>query len=176
MTAEKENFSVVDRPKEAAETPVDEKDILHALLTDKVIERTVETNRGAFKIRYPSGKDRLKIDQYRALRRRGIPAVCFDDVANANNNIWSTLDVAVVDGPAWYKEIRKNNPSWSWEEEPDEKLIMQLYDMASSFRIDIAKRIDESRLGKPVAENAVPKPPAPVGDGAFSGLANGQPD
>jgi hypothetical protein len=174
-TAEKD-FSIVDRPKEIAEKPVKEEDILYALLTDKAIEKLVKTDRGTFTVRYPAGKDRLKIDQYRALRRRGIPAMCFDDVANTNNNIWSTLDVAIVDGPEWYKEIRKNNPAWSWEEEPDEKLVMQLFDMVSSFRMDIAKRIDESRFGKPLEEYPISELPASMGDGAFSGLANRQPD
>jgi hypothetical protein len=166
-------ISIIDRPPESAsDKSAKEQDILDALLSDKAIQKDVKTSRGYFTIRYPSGKDRMKIDQFRALRRHGIPAECFDDVANANNNIWSTLDVTVVDGPDWYKKIRKNNPMWSWEEGPDEELIIELYDLVSTFRSDIAEKIRNSKLGRTVEESPVGDAATPVDDGAFQGLAN----
>jgi len=172
--AQEENLNIIDRPPEEGgdEKPVKDQDILSALVSDKVIQKSTKTGRGYFTIRYPSGKDRLKIDQYRALRRRGVPAECFDDVANTNNNIWSTLDVAVVDGPDWYKNIRKNNPAWSWEEGPDEELIMELYDAVSTFRADIASKIHNSKFGKATESSAVPGTSEAMGNGAFSGLTN----
>lgn len=167
-------FSIIDRPiEDAGEKQDKERDILESLLLNKVIQKTVKTSRGYFTIRYPSGKDRLKIDQFRALRRHGIPAECFDDVANTNNNIWSTLDVAVVDGPDWYNKIRKDNPMWSWEGGPDEELIIELYDLVSTFRTDITERIRNSKLGRTVEESPVADAAAPVDNGAFQGLANG---
>jgi hypothetical protein len=168
------DFEIVDRPPEVeTDKPMKEQDILEAMLSDKAIQKIAKTSRGYFTIRYPSGKDRLKIDQFRALRRHGIPAECFDDVANTNNNIWSTLDVTVVDGPDWYKKIRQNNPMWSWEEGPDEELIIELYDLVSTFRADITEKIRKSKFGRTVEESPVSDDSAPMGDGTFSGLANG---
>jgi len=168
------DITIIDRPQEdAADKQAKNVDILDSLLSDKVIQKSVKTSRGYFTIRYPSGKDRLKIDQFRALRRHGIPAECFDDVANTNNNIWSTLDVAVVDGPDWYKKIRENNPVWSWEEGPDEELILELYNLVCTFRGEITEKIRKSEFGRIAERSSVPDAATPVGNGAFSGLTNG---
>jgi hypothetical protein len=168
------DISIIDRPvEEAGEKQDKERDILESLLLNKVIQKPVKTSRGYFTLRYPSGKDRLKIDKLRALRRHGIPAECFDDVANANNNIWSTLDVTVVDGPDWYNKIRKDNSMWSWEEGPDEELIIELYDLVSTFRTNITEKIRNSKLGRTVEEIPVADITAPVDNGAFQGLTNG---
>jgi hypothetical protein len=172
--AKSEDFEIVDRsPETEDDTVVKETDILNILLSGKAVQKTLKTSRGEFTARYPSGKDRLRIDQIRALRRRGIPAESFDDQANLNNNIWSTLDVAIVDGPDWYRKARKNNQSWSWEEGPDEELAIELYTLVISFRSEIAEKIRQSKLGRPVEKFELPADPAPVGDGTFSGLANG---
>jgi hypothetical protein len=173
-----ENLEIVDRPvdNEAEKSVRKNQDILEALLYDKVLQRNFKTSRGIFKIQYPSGKDRLKIDQYRAIRRRGLPADCFDDVANTNNNIWSTLDVAVVGGPDWYEKIRKNNPSWSWEEGPDEELVMELYNLVCTFRAEITAEIHKSKFGRTPDDGPAAGDATALGDGAFQGLTNGPPD
>jgi len=171
------DITIMDRPhEETADKQTKEMDILDALLCDKVVQKSVKTSRGYFTIRYPSGKDRLKIDQFRALRRHGIPAECFDDVANTNNNIWSTLDVTVVDGPDWYKKIRENNPVWSWEEGPDEELIVELYNLVCTFRAEITEKIRKSGFGRTAERSPVQDVATPMGDGAFSGLTNGPKD
>jgi hypothetical protein len=177
QTAKPEGFEIVDRPPEAEDDKqVREQDILQALLSGKAVQKTLETSRGDFTARFPDGNGRLRIDQLRALRRRGIPAESFDDAANANNNIWSTLDVVIVDGPEWYKKAKKNIPSWSWEDGPDEELTVELYNLVRSFRLDVAEKIKQSRLGRPVETVEYPPDTAPVGDGAFSGLAIGPQD
>jgi hypothetical protein len=174
QSAKSDDFEIVDRPPEVEDDKsVKETDILETLLSDKVLQKTVKTSRGVFTIRYPSGKDRLKIDQLRALRRHGLPAESFDDAANLNNNIWSTLDVVIVDGPDWYKKAKKKPDGWSWEEGPDEELMVELYNLVRSFRLDVTEKIKRSKLGKPVETVELPAVTAPVDDGAFSGLANG---
>ncbi|MDR1902339.1 MAG: hypothetical protein LBQ88_08685 [Treponema sp.] len=171
-----DDLIIVDHPVET-ESPVEksvrEMDIMETLLSGKAIHKNLETSRGVFTAQFPSGHDRLKIDQVRALRRRGIPAESFDDQADLNNNIWSTLDIVIVDGPDWYKKAKKNNPSWSWEEGPDEELILELYNLVRSFRLDIAEKIRQSKLGRPVEKIELTTDTAPVDDGAFSGLTNG---
>jgi hypothetical protein len=174
QTAKSDEFEIVDRPLETEDNAaIKETDILGILLSSKAVQKTLKTSRGDFIARYPSGKDRLKIDQIRALRRRGIPAESFDDQANMNNNIWSTLDVVIVDGPDWYKKIRKANSGWSWEEGPDEELAIELYSLVISFRSEVVGKIKQSKLGRPVEKFEFPADSTPVADGAFSGLANG---
>lgn len=182
MTNELE-FDIVDKPKVEAAAPekappvdagkTDGIDVLGVLLLGKAIEKKIETRRGIFTARYPSGKDRLRIDHLRALRRGGIPASTFDIGALYNNEVWSTLDVAITDGPDWFKSARDENPNWTWEECPDEEFVTELYHLVETFRGDVQKRIRESRLGE-IPGRVEPAPAsAPVGDGAFSGLAYG---
>jgi hypothetical protein len=174
QTAKPEGFEIVDRPPETEDDKsVRETDILEALLSGKAVQKTLKTSRGDFIARFPNGNDRLKIDQLRALRRQGIPSESFDDAANSNNNIWSTLDVAIVDGPDWYKKAKKKPGGWSWEDGPDEEHTVELYNLVRAFRLDIAEKIKQSKLGKPVETIESPPDTAPVGGGAFSGLANG---
>jgi hypothetical protein len=173
QTVKSDDFEIVDRPPEAEDKSAREADILESLLSGKAIQKTLKTSRGDFIARFPNGGDRLKIDQMRALRRRGIPAESFDDVANSNNNIWSTLDVVIIDGPDWYKKAQKKPGGWSWEDGPDEELTVELFNLVRSFRLDVAEKIKQSKLGKPVETIEYSPDAAPMGDGAFSGLANG---
>jgi hypothetical protein len=174
QTAKLEGFEIVDRPPETGDDKsVREADILQALLSGKAVQKTLKTSRGDFMARYPNGNDRLKIDQLRAVRRRGIPAESFDDQANMNNNIWSTLDVVIIDGPDWYKKAAKKPDGWSWEDGPDEELTIELYNLVRSFRFDIAEKIKQSKLGRPVEKIEYPPNTATVDDGTFSGLTNG---
>jgi len=174
-------FDIVEKPKEesreAEKTPKTVEtpgiDVLEVLLSGKAIERTVETKRGTYRIRYPSGRDRFKIDQRRAMRRNGIPAESFDEYANYNNLIWSTLDVVIIDGPDWFKKAKAENSGWSWEECPDEEHVVDLYRLVGTFRGEVGKRIQESRLGEAPQRSGSTPAPAPVGDGAFQGLAYG---
>ncbi|MDR2080190.1 MAG: hypothetical protein LBP74_10775 [Treponema sp.] len=172
--AKSEDFEIVDRPPEAEDDkPVRETDILQSLLSGKAVQKTLKTSRGEFVARYPNGKERLRIDQLRAVRRRGIPAESFDDQANMNNNVWSTLDVVIVDGPDWYKKARNRPEGWSWEDGPDEELTIELYNLVRSFRLDIAEKIKRSKLGRPVEKIERSPDTAPVDGGPFSGLTNG---
>jgi hypothetical protein len=174
QAAKSSDFEIVDRPPEAEDDKsAREADILESLLSGKAVQKTLKTGRGEFTARFPDGKDRLKIDQLRAVRRRGIPAESFDDAANLNNNIWSTLDVVIVDGPDWYKKAKKKPDGWSWEDGPDEELAVELYNLVRSFRLDVAEKIKRSKLGRPVEKIDISADPAPVGGGAFSGLTNG---
>lgn len=172
-------FDIVDKPREETKAkdmkPLESAgvDVLDVLLSGKAIERSVETRRGSFRLRYPSGRDRFRIDQRRAMRRSGVSSESYDEYANYNNLIWSTLDVVVIDGPDWYKKAKAGNPNWSWEECPDEEHVVELYRQAGVFRGEIGKRIQESRLGEAARGGGPALPAAPVDDGAFSGIAFG---
>ena len=170
-----DDFEIVERPAEVkseTEKPMEERDILEVLLSGKTIQKVLKTSRGDFTALYPLGRERLKMDRIRAIRRRGIPADAFDEFANYNNNVWSTLDVVIVDGPLWYKKAKKDNPSWSWEDGPDEEFLVELFDLVRSFRSDITEKIRRSNLGK-TAGTGIPAAAKPaVDDGAFSGLTN----
>jgi hypothetical protein len=177
MSEKQQDFMIVDRPSgiEQPENAGKDIDVMEVLLSGKAIQKPVQTSRGRFTILYPTGRDRLRIDQYKAIRRRGIPADAFDEYAEYNNNVWSTLDIVVIDGPDWYKLAKEKNPRWSWEEGPDEELTVELFEMVRTFRSEIAERIRKSRIGKSTGEGELPAAQTPVDDGAFSGLTNGRP-
>jgi hypothetical protein len=175
QTAKSDDFEIVDRPTGEANTEEGKhQDILEALLSGKCVEKKIETSRGKFTARYPLGRERLRIDQLKAIRRGGIPASSFDDYAEYNNNVWSTLDVLIVDGPGWYKKAKEKKPGgWSWEDEPDEEFVVELFNLVRSFRSDVAGKIRQSKHGKDVGKSGLPADTAPVDDGTFSGLTNG---
>jgi hypothetical protein len=169
-----DDFEIVDRPATGnpeTEDPLEERDIMEVLLSGKTIQKVLKTSRGDFTALYPLGRERLKMDQIRAIRRRGIPADAFDEFANDTNTVWSTLDVVIVDGPDWYKHVKKRNPSWSWEDGPDEEFVVELFNLVRSFRSDIAEKIRRSNLGKPAGTGITSAVEPAMGDGAFSGLA-----
>lgn len=142
-----------------------------AILSGQSVTESAKTARGTFLIKYPSGRDRLRMDQLRAFRRNGLPSSAFDVEGLFNNEKWSTLDVCVIDGPDWFRQAKANNQNWTWEDCPDEQLTTELYARIESFRKKVA-----GNLGGPVEapENSVgTRNPENVGDGAFSGLAYG---
>jgi hypothetical protein len=174
--SENQDFMIVDRPSGVEQTEAgNDIDVMAVLLSGKAIQKPVQTSRGRFTILYPTGRDRSRIDRCKAIRRGGIPADAFDEYAEYNNNVWSTLDIVVVDGPDWYKQAKEKNPRWTWEEAPDEELIVELFDKARAFRAEVAERIRGSRMGKAAGESELPAAQAPVDDGAFSDIAYGRP-
>jgi hypothetical protein len=179
QTVKSDDFEIVDRPTAAVNTESEGKpqDIMEALLSGKAIEKKIETSRGKFTARYPMGRERLRIDQLKAVRRGGIPASSFDEYAEFNNNVYSTLDVVIVDGPDWYLKAKTKNPEgWSWEEVPDEHFIVELFNLVRSFRTDVANAVQQAGPGKTVTKGKPAADKPDMGGGAFSGLTNGSTD
>jgi hypothetical protein len=177
QTVKSDEFEIVDRPETPVNTEKTPQDIMEALLSGKSIEQKLKSSRGEFTARYPLGRERLKIDKLKALRRGGIPASSFDEFAEFNNNSYSTLDVVIIDGPEWYKNAKSKNPDgWSWEAVPDEYFVVELFNLVRSFRTTVADRIKQAELGRTAGKSKPAADEPPVGDGAFSGLANGSPD
>jgi len=168
-----DNFEVVERPVDKEAELKKERDIFEALLFGNTVQKVLKTSRGDFTAIFPLGRERLRMDRIRAARRRGIPAEAFDEYANYNNNVWSTLDVVITDGPEWYKNAKKKNPAWSWEEGPDEELTVELFELVCSFRGSVTTSIRESKVGRTHGESRQPADEPAVDDGAFSGLTNG---
>jgi hypothetical protein len=175
MNGKQEDFAIVDRPSGEQTENGKEVDVLGVLLSGKAIQKTVQTSRGEFTILYTTGRDRVRIDRLKAIRRGGIRADAFDEYAEYNNNVWSTLDIVVVDGPDWYKQAKGKDPRWNWEEVPDEELVVELFDAYRTFRAETTERIHGSRIGKTAGESELPATQAPVDDGTFSDIAYGRP-
>jgi hypothetical protein len=171
------DFSVEDIPREKKikETPQKDPDLFTAMLEGRTITKSFDTSRGTFKIKYPMGRDRIRIDQLKAIRRNGLPAATFDVSAMYNNEVFSTLDVVVIDGPEWWKNARAKDPDWSWEDCPDEELIIELYRLVDTFRGDIQVRIRQSRPAGKAELGKTGDTATSVDDGAFSGIANRSP-
>jgi hypothetical protein len=170
------DFTIEDVPKReqvgTADAQADDADLFALLLAGKAITKIINTSRGEFKVKFPLGNDRLKIDQLKAMRRGGVPANAFDFTAFYNNEIYSTLDVVVLDGPDWWREAKNGKQGWTWEDCPDEDLIADLYSQFDSFRQNIRDKIRQSSTGKIAGESQSSDTHAPVDDGAFSGIAN----
>jgi hypothetical protein len=170
------DYEVEDTQKrEQAKAPPAEQgdaDLFMLLLSGKAVTKVLKTARGDFKVKYPMGHERIKIDQLKAMRRGGVPANAFDITAFFNNEVYSTLDVVVIDGPDWWKEAKKNDERWTWEDCPDEDLIVDLYNQFRTFRDGIQTKIRESTSGKGARTAATTDSHASMDDGAFSGIAN----
>jgi len=164
------------KPSESGASAPDSRALFDLLLAGKSVTETVATPRGDFSIKYPAGRDKLRMDQLRAFRRNGLPASAFDVEALFNNDKWSTLDVCVVDGPDWLRAAKAANPNWTWEDCPDEELTSQLYARIESFRKRISGEITASRPSRAAEGSQRLDMAAPLGDGAFSGLAFGSQD
>jgi len=168
------DFDVEDAPQREKVQALHEEefDLFATMLSGKAITKTFETARGTFKIRFPTGRDRIRIDQLKAIRRNGLPATAFDVSAMYNNEVFSTLDVIIMDGPDWWKKAREKDQNWSWEDCPDEELVIELYRLVDSFRRNVQERLQQARSPGSVELSGPGEPATPMADGAFSGIAD----
>lgn len=174
------DFEIEEAPKRetvpAPAVKAEEPDLFTQMLAGKAVTKSIETSRGAFKVRYPTGRDRIRIDQVKALRYGGMSASSFDVTAHYNNEVYSTLDVVVIDGPEWWKEAKKKNLQWTWEDCPDEELVVELYHQVDTFRGLVQSSLRKVRPSGGDEPSPSGSADEAVADGAFSDLTNGPAD
>ena len=54
----------------------------------------------------------------------------------------ATLDIVVLEGPAWYENAKKENMNFSWLDIPSQSYIQEVYAQAYSFRLKVQKLIE----------------------------------
>jgi hypothetical protein len=127
--------------EKAKEVTVEDIDIIDTLLSGKEIETTFENKYGAFKFKYPSGQDRIRIARRRAEYLGGLPNASFDPARLFQFEMWSTLDILIVGTPDRFKKME------SWADCPDQSVVEDLYTRGSSFCVEIRDKIGESGSG-----------------------------
>lgn len=165
-------FKVLKTEGGTALDDVSQNDFFVKMLLGEDCVETIETSRGTFEVKFPKQKDLIKISQLTAYRRGGVNIRCFDNASEVRNTVISTLDVLVVDGSGFYKNVKKENNTFNWEDMPDYAFCEELYMKVCTFRDEVQRKLDE---GKPKGldnATATEGDNASMDDGAFQGLTN----
>ncbi len=116
--------------------------MFNAIVMGKDVTETINTSRGDFKVKYPRSRDIQQIGRLQALRLNGIPIECFDKNIIALMQEIATLDVIVLEGPAWYENAKKENVNFSWGDIPLQSYIQEVYAAAYTFRLKVQKLLE----------------------------------
>ena len=134
----------VEKLETTTETLNDEErtSMFNAIVMGKDVTETIETSRGKFKVKYPRARDIQAIGRLQAFRLNGVPIECFDKNVLALIQEIATLDVVVLEGPAWYENAKKENINFSWLDIPSQSFIQEVYAKAYHFRLEVQKLIE----------------------------------
>lgn len=119
-------------------------DLFNSIVMGKDVTEVINTSRGDFKVKFPRARDIQQIGRLQALRLNGIPIECFDRNVLALIQEIATLDVVVIDGPAWYKNAKKENVNFSWLDVPSQSFIQEVYAKAYEFRLKVQKQLESN--------------------------------
>lgn len=119
-------------------------ELFMGIVMGKDVTEIVETSKGKFKIKFPRAIDLEEIGRKTAFRLNGIPAKCFDINTYNLMQMIATLDVLVVEGPAWFEKAKRKNINFSWQSIPSQELIREVYAKAYEFREEVQKKIDSN--------------------------------
>ena len=160
-----------DKVKEL--TSSQKEDLFNSIVRGKDAVETIETSRGNFTVKFPRMKDLEAIGRLVAYRLNGLPAQSFDQNTYSLIQQIATLDIIVVEGPAWFENAKKENPSGlSWGDMPSQAFIQEVYAKAYEFRFKLQKDLEpnkgktDSRLDseQDIATSSEP--------GLFEGISN----
>ena len=116
--------------------------MFNSIVMGKDVTETIETSRGKFKVKYPRARDIQAIGRLQAYRLSGVPAESFDKNVLAFIQQVATLDVLVVEGPAWYENAKKENSNFSWLEIPSQPYILEVYGLLYTFRLKVQELLE----------------------------------
>ena len=116
--------------------------MFNSIVMGKDVTEIIKTSRGEFKVKYPRARDIQQIGRLQALRLNGIPIDCFDKNVIALIQEIATLDVIVIEGPAWYENAKDENVNFSWLDIPSQAYIQEVYAKAYDFRLKVQKLIE----------------------------------
>ena len=117
-------------------------DMFNSIVMGNEVTETIKTSRGDFKVKYPRARDIQAIGRLQALRLNGIPVESFDkDVLMFIQEV-ASLDVLVIEGPAWYENAKRENVKFSWLDIPSQNFIQEVYAKAYEFRLKVQKLLE----------------------------------
>jgi hypothetical protein len=146
-------------------------EILEKLLSGEDIFETIDTPRGQFVMKYPRPRTLRQIQVLLAQRFEGTDLSKLPERTVRFYELYATLDVVVVKAPKWWDDLD------SAEDCPDDQLAGDLYRRYLRFYNRIQSEIaGTGTQSRDSPEGSVTDDKeASLGDGAFSGLAHGQP-
>lgn len=158
--------------KEEELTQLQINDLFRNIILGKDVTEKIKTSLGEFEVKFPRTRDIEEIGRRTALRLNGIPVRCFDvDTYNIMNYV-ATLDVLIVDGPDWYKLAKRDNPTFSWSDIPDQAFIEEVYALAFNFRQEVQAKIKPNKTGEDKQMAAVSDRNVNPQSGLFDGLSD----
>ena len=147
-------------------------DMFNSIVMGKDVTEKIKTSRGDFKIKYPRARDLQQIGRLQALRLNGIPFECFDRNALALIQEVATLDVVVLEGPAWYENAKKENVNFSWADIPVQSYIQEVYAKAYEFRLKVQKLLESNDKNGNTEMDSVSDVEDNGSPGLFDGLSS----
>ena len=147
-------------------------DMFNSIVMGKDVTEKIKTSRGDFKVKYPRARDLQQIGRLQALRLNGIPFECFDRNALALIQEIATLDVVVLEGPAWYENAKKENVNFSWADIPVQSYIQEVYAKAYEFRLKVQKLLESNDKNGNTEMDSVSDVEDNGSPGLFDGLSS----
>lgn len=147
-------------------------DMFNSIVMGKDVTEKIKTSRGDFKVKYPRARDLQQIGRLQALRLNGIPFECFDRNALALIQEVATLDVVVLEGPAWYENAKKENVNFSWADIPVQSYIQEVYAKAYEFRLKVQKLLESNDKNGNSEMDSVSDVEDNGGPGLFDGISS----
>lgn len=111
-----------------------------------------------------------QIGRLQAIRLNGISVDCFDKNILGLIQEIATLDVLVLEGPAWFENARKENTNFSWADIPLQSFVQEVYALVSGFRVKVQDMLSGDKEKGDNAMAAVESPKSDDSNGLFDGL------
>lgn len=146
--------------------------MFNSIVMGKDVTEMIKTSRGDFKVKYPRARDIQLIGRLQALRLNGISIDCFDKDVLALIQEIATLDVIVLEGPAWYENAKKENVNFSWLDIPSQAFIQEVYAKAYNFRLEVQKLIESDGAERNKGLDSVSNVEDNGGPGLFDGICS----
>ncbi len=143
-----------------------------SIVMGKDVTENIKTSRGIFKVKYPRARDIQAIGRLQAYRLNGVSAECFDKNVLALIQQIATLDVLVLEGPAWYENAKKENVNFSWLDIPSQAFIMEVYGALYTFRLKVQKLIESDGKERDSGLDAVSNSQSDGSPGLFDGISS----
>ena len=147
-------------------------DMFNSIVMGREVTEIVKTSRGDFKVKYPRARDIQQIGRLQALRLNGIPIDCFDKNVLALIQEVATLDVIVLEGPAWFENAKKENVNFSWLDIPSQAFIQEVYAKAYDFRLKVQNIIESDGKGGNSELDSVSNAKDNGSPGLFDGISS----
>ncbi len=143
-------------------------DPLARILSGERITIKKNTPKGEFEIVFPLPSDLRRIECLVSERLEGKPLSSFSPQTVIDARLYASLDICVIDGPEWYKELD------SFEQCPDNVLVADLYRSYLRLYSKTQKTIANRRDKTVDRESKSRDDAGSVDHGAFSDITNGE--